>query len=120
MSVGTAPGTEADVQPSVRQVIEEREPTRDVSRVVVLQADRRRTDANRLRQPEHLAEKDLRHDDVLVRRRMVLADPEIVEAERLALHGQLEVFVEALRHRLVRIMDRHDEHAEAQGAERLT
>src|ERR1035441_4598325 len=45
---------------------------------------------------------------------MVLSYPEIVEAQFLALHGQLEVLVDALSQRLGRIMNRHDEHSESQ------
>ena len=106
--------SETDIEPAVRHVIQERQPPRHVGRMVVLQADRRRSDANALRQAEHFCQEDLRHDDVLDARRMVLADPEIVEAEFLALHGQLEVLVDALSQRLGRIMNRHDEHAESQ------
>ena len=106
--------SETDIEPAVRHVIQKRQPPRDVGRMVVLQADRRRSDANALRQPEHFRQEDLRHDDVLDARRMVLADPEIVEAQLLALHGQLEVLVDALGQRLGRIVDRHDEHTESQ------
>ena len=42
------------------------------------------------------------------------------EAEFFAVHGQLEVLVDALSQRLGRIMDRHDEHTESQWSERCS
>ncbi len=107
-------GSETNIEPAVRHVIQKRQPARHMGRMVVLEADRRRSDANTLGQAEHFSQEDLRHDDVLDARRMVLTDPEIVEAESLALHGELEVLVDALGQRLGRIMDRHDEHTESQ------
>ena len=43
---------------------------------------------------------------------MMLADPEILEAEFLAFDGKLEILIEALRQGLVGVVHRHDEHAE--------
>jgi hypothetical protein len=81
---------------------------------MILQADRRGADADGFRQAEDLRQKDLRHDDVLVARRVMLADPEILKAQLLAPHGQLQVLIQTLGKRLGRVMDRHHEHPQPQ------
>ena len=58
-------GPETNVEPAAQHVIQKRQPARHVGRMVVLQADRCRSDANALCQAEHFPQEDLRHDDVL-------------------------------------------------------
>ena len=98
----------------MREVIEKGEPTGDVSGVVILQADRCRADSDPGGLSQYPGEEDLGHRDVFVCRRMVFADPEIVESQFLALDRQLQVLVETLGQWLVRVVDRHHEHSQSQ------
>src|SRR5262249_50720203 len=55
----------------------------------------------------------LGHHDVLVLHRVMLADPELREAQLLGADDQLQVLVVALTQRFGRVVERHDEHAVA-------
>ncbi len=106
-----AAGPEAEVEPALGQVIEERQPAGDVGRVVLIETNGGRTQADAARLSQGASDEDLRHHDVLVLHRVMLADPELAEAQLLGLHDQLQVLVVALRRRLGRVVERHDEHA---------
>ena len=67
----------------------------------------------RLRLAQGAGDEDLGHHDVLVLHRVMLADPELAEAQLLGPDDQLQVLVVALRQRLGRVVERHDEHAVA-------
>ena len=79
-----------------------RESASDVRRVALLKTDRRRADANRSRLAERSGDECLRHHDVLVLHRVMLADPKLRETELLYANDQFEIFVVAFRQRLVR------------------
>ena len=110
-SAVTLPAPKAQVEPPLGQMIEKRQPAGHVGRMMLLQADRRRPQADALRLAQGAGDEDLRHHDVLVLHRVMLADPELAEAQLLGPHDQLQVFVVALGRRLGRIVERHDEHA---------
>ena len=67
-----------------------------------LQADRRRPHPDAFRLAQRAGDEDLGHHDVLVLHRVMLADPELAEAQLLGPDDQLQVFVVALRERLGR------------------
>ena len=91
-----AAGAEAEVEPALGQVIEKRQPAGDVGRVVLVEADRRRPHADALRLAQRAGDEDLGHHDVLVLHRVMLADPELAEAQLLGPDDQLQVLVVAL------------------------
>ena len=105
----------AHIEPTVREVVEERQSAGDMGGVMVLKTDRSRTDAQILGHGQHLAEEDLRHGDGLISGGMVFAHPEVDEAELVALNRQLQILVEAARQRLRRIVHGHDEDSVLQG-----
>ena len=104
---------DAEHRPSAGQVVELHEAVGDHHRVVVGQADDPGAEPDPLRPLPCGGEEHRRVGDVLPRRRVVLADPGLLEAEPVAPLDQLEVVAErdqrALAHRVVR----RDEHAEA-------
>ena len=103
--------SETEIQPTLGKVIEEREPTRHVGGMVLVETDRRGAQSNPLRLAQHAANEDLRHYDGLVFHRVVLADPELLEAQFLRPHDEFDVFLVSLRQRLGGVVIWHDEHA---------
>src|SRR5262245_26512860 len=79
--------------------------------MMLIQADGRRSKADARRFAEGPGDEDLGHHDRLILHRMMLADPELLEAELFGTNDQLQVFVVALGERLVRSVKGHDEHA---------
>ena len=108
---GDAAGAEAEVEPALAEVVEERQPAGDVGRVVLVEANRRRPHADAPRLAQRAGDEDLRHHDVLVLHRVMLADPELAESQLLGPDDQLQVLVVALPQRLGRVVEGHDEHA---------
>src|SRR5262245_36762218 len=91
-------------------MIEESEASRDVRRMVLIQArgSGAQTDAPRL--SEGAGDEDLRHHDVFILHRVMLADPEFAESQLLGANDQLQVLVVTLAQRLGWVVVRHDEH----------
>ncbi len=69
---------EAEVEPAVRQVVQKCQAAGHVNRVMVLKTDRGGAEPDGLRHTECPRDKDLGHHDVLDRRRVMLADPDLV------------------------------------------
>ena len=106
---GHAAWAEAEVESSLAEVVEHGQPARDVERMVLLKTDGGRTHVHVLGLRHGGGDEELRHGDVLVRHRVVLADPELVEAHLVGADGQLHVLVIALRQGLGGVVKRHDE-----------
>ena len=97
------------------QVIQKGQARGDVCRVVVLEADRRRSDPDPGGHSQRLADEDLGHDDVLHAGGMMFSHPELGKSQLLASHDQFKVLVEALGQRLIRIVHGHEEHPQLEG-----
>jgi hypothetical protein len=105
-----AAGTEGEVEPPLGQMVEEGEPAGDVGGVVLVEADGGRPQADAPRLAQGAGDEDLRHHDVFILHRVMLADPEFGKAHLLGADDQLQVLVVALPRRLGRVVIRHDEH----------
>src|SRR2546428_82340 len=90
-----AAGPEAEVKAPLGQVVQEGDPAGDMTRVVLVEADGGRAQADAVRFPQGTADEDLRHHDGLVLHRVMLADPELAEAQLLGADDQLEILAEA-------------------------
>ena len=111
-----AVGAEAEVEPSLREVIQKCEPCGHVGRMVQIEAHGRGSQANAFGHSEYAADEHLGDHDGLEPHGVVLADPELVETELLRPDGQFHILVEALSQRLARRMVGHDENAGFDGS----
>ena len=106
-----AVGPEAEVEPSLREVIQKRESRGYVGRMMQIEAHGRGSQTNAVGHSEHAADEHLGDHDRLEPHGVVLADPEFVETEFLRPDDQFDILVEALSQRLARWVVGHDENA---------
>ena len=111
-----AVGSEAEVEPSLGEVIQKREPRGHVGGMVQIEAHGRGPQANAFGHSEYAADEHLGDHDGLELHGVMLADPELVETELLRPDGQFDILVEALSQRLARRMVGHDENAGFDGS----
>ena len=115
---GQRTGTRAEHRPAVRHVVELHDALGDVERVVVRQARDAGAEHDVVRALGGAGEEHLGRGDHLPARRVVLAAPELVEAEPVEVGGELEVALEQQRRVLTGRVVGGEERAESDPSHR--
>ena len=111
-SDGRAPGPAAEHRPALGHVVELDDALGDVERVVVRQRHDAGAELDRVRDLAGGGQEHLRRGDHLPAGRVVLAAPELVEAELVEVRGELEVALELQRRVLAERVVGGEERAE--------